>query len=191
MKLYQIVLILICVMGFVKSIIHEECKHKTKSKMELRCVFFFFCSLRVYVFFYVDGQLELDIFNGEAYLLYDGIRCDDNGYDNICDAFIKIYQNGKLDYMSNWIWDAHAPKFNLKYASPVIRNTTKMTIEMWDKNRNTDVIGLMDRWVFNPITRIAGVKRLQGHRWSKNEGETNKLFIDASWTWMPNYEPSR
>lgn len=140
------------------------------------------------MFLYADGQLEMAIHNAEAHLTYDGRQCD-IGYGVLCDSFIKIYLDGKLDYRSNWVWDTHAPNFDLRYASPIIRNTSQITIELLDKN-NKEKNELLEQWIFNPITRIVGVKRLEGQHWSKHGGASNKLFFDAAWTWMPNYEPS-
>lgn len=94
--------------------------------------------------------------------------------------------NGDLEYESHWITDTYAPQFNIRYSTPVLRNTTRLKIELVDSDNGHDD-QIMERWVFNPITKIAGLKRLDGAEWSERRGSYNKIFIDATWIWVPDY----
>lgn len=129
-------------------------------------------------------------YNGEAKLLFDGKPCDEKG--GHCDPYIKISLNGDVEYVSQCRTNSYAPQFNLRYSSPVLRNSTVLKIEMFDDGAEQGYEdSLMERWVFQPVNRIAGLKRLEGSHWPERRGSLNKIFIDAYWTWMEDYIPSQ
>lgn len=154
--------------------------HIKKSEITSVCAFVLFTLL----FARTDGRLQIHFYNAEAYTTYDGKYCDGDHYE--CDAFIKVYLNGKLDFISPWIWDTHAPKFDRRYVSEIIRNTSRLTIEMWDKKWQSVEAVLMERWTFHNPSEILAISRLEGYHTSE-AGETNKIFFDAYWSWKKNY----
>lgn len=129
----------------------------------------------------------MDVYSAEVFFTYDGEECD-IGYGHQCDAFMSIFLNDVEDYVTPWIWDSSKPKFDFLYASTKVRNTTVLKIELHDRN-NQEKNELLERWIFNPISKLNGVKRLEGMHWSQHHFRSNKLYINAVWNRKPDYEP--
>lgn len=129
--------------------------------------------------------MELIFYNGECHLLYDGELCDRTSR---CDPYIRISLNDEVEYESHWVLDTNTPNFNIIYVSPIIYNTTKLGIELIDSDSGHND-ELMERWSYKTVTRIVGIKRLDGNHWPERRGSLNKIFVEAYWTRMPDYDP--
>lgn len=129
--------------------------------------------------------MELIFYNGETHLLYNGEVCDQSSR---CDPYMQIVLDGEKEYESHWVLDTNTPHFHIRYVSPIILNTTKLEINLIDSDSGYND-ELMERWTYKTITRIVGLKRLDGNHWPERRGSLNKIFIDASWMRMPDYDP--
>lgn len=145
---------------------------------------FLIFTFKLILLLFVDGQLDVTFHNGQASVLNDGRYCD-GAKQTGCDAYIKIYLDDEIDSTIKPSLDKYSPGFKIKYVSPIVRNSTKIKIELIHRSHgHSDE--LMESWSFNSIAKIASLKRLHG-KLRPNIGR-NQIFFGASWIRMPDYE---
>lgn len=125
---------------------------------------------------FVVGQLEVRFFNGECNVLANGQRCGESP----CDPYIRIMIDGVKDFDSHAEHDITSPTFNFNYYSSIIRNTSKVTVELWDHDYGKKNDDLMSSWSFFPIYKLTRVNRIDGKKWPN--ALQNKIFFRATWT---------
>ena len=71
------------------------------------------------------------IHGAEAHTDLYGNTCDDWG---ACDAYVKLFIDGKEVYRTECCVNTHMPYFGEQYRSPRMHKSARITIEMWDED---------------------------------------------------------
>lgn len=127
------------------------------------------------MFFFLQGYgwWTVMFHSAEAYTDLYGKDCDEFA---ACDAYIKVFIDGREVFRTDYRLNNNMPYFGETYRSPRIHKQAHITIEMWDEDsgwmESTD--DLMMRWETNVEDLIRN-----GIKWGFKQ--RNKIVTTSSW----------
>lgn len=116
------------------------------------------------------------MFHGaEAHTDLAGSSCDDWG---ACDAYLKMFLDGKEVYRTDSRSNTHMPYFGEVYRSNKIHKSAHITLELWDEDNSW--IGSSDTLMLRWETTIDALLS-NGIKWGEKGYWKNKIITASSW----------
>lgn len=129
------------------------------------------------------GWWEIFFLDAAAIEDANGHSCDD--FDD-CDAYIKVYIDGREVYRSDTKYNNHLPYFGETYKSPKMLKAAKIKIEMYDEDGGwTGLLQSTDDLILRWDTTIDNLLE-NGIHWSGNGNVWRNKIVSSS-TWKDEY----